>query len=99
LDAATGAEADVRFEAPPEGQASPIGFSHDGRLLVGGAGDFADKDRRLVIWDARTGKVLKSWPHGSVQVAFAPDRPVLAMLENTSVKNEAGYVPQSVLAL
>jgi hypothetical protein len=103
FDVATGEEKAARFEGQGTGDNVPLGFSHDGRLLAGTTSErmapsFGPRERRLVIWDTRTGKVLKSW-EGQVQVAFAPDRPVLAMLENTSHENNGQKVAESVLAL
>jgi hypothetical protein len=34
----------------------------------------------LTVWDAQTGKVVKTWNRGA-HVAFSPTRPVLAMIE------------------
>ncbi len=38
---------------------------------------------QLVVWDLRSGKVLRAWDDQlRVEVAFAPDRPVLAVVES-----------------
>jgi hypothetical protein len=35
----------------------------------------------LTVWNAQTGKIMKSWNGSQVVVAFNPARPVLAILE------------------
>jgi WD40 repeat protein len=92
LDAGTGKDG-----PPVEDQASefnkPMSFSHDGQLLVG----YARTERgepQLRVWDVRTGRLRKSWD-GTALAAFAPDRPVLAILENVS--DGRNDPPQAVL--
>jgi hypothetical protein len=60
---------------------TPMSFSHDGRLLVGYV-RAEDPRTSLRVWDVRTGRVLKSWD-GTALASFAPDRPLLAVLEHT----------------
>ncbi|MEO2088424.1 MAG: sigma-70 family RNA polymerase sigma factor [Gemmataceae bacterium] len=49
---------------------------------LGGPGGQTGPDQ-LVVWDLKTGKVLRAWDDQlRVEVAFAPDRPVLAVVES-----------------
>jgi RNA polymerase sigma factor (sigma-70 family) len=74
------------------GRATPAsvyasGLSHDGRLMA-----VIEEDRGTValqIWNTHTGKLVKSWDD-SAHVAFAPDRPVLVILENIPARTREG---------
>ncbi|MDB4413221.1 serine/threonine protein kinase [Pirellulaceae bacterium] len=50
--------------------AHSVSFSHDGKMIASGG-----KDGSIHIWDANTGKLLKTWPTGSsvLDVVFFPD--------------------------
>lgn len=82
LDAGSGAEVgdlggdDVTF-------AGAGGFSSDGRLLFG----YLQRNSGVqhVVWDARTGKPLKTWNRGTsnITTAFAPGRHELLSVERT----------------
>jgi RNA polymerase sigma factor (sigma-70 family) len=62
------------FGAAGEGGGVPAG-------PLGGPGGQTGPDQ-LVVWDLKTGKVLRTWDDQlRVEVAFAPDRPVLAVVE------------------
>jgi RNA polymerase sigma factor (sigma-70 family) len=50
------------------------------------------KWQQLVVWDLKTGKVLRAWNDNlNVSAAFAPDRPVLAIVETE--REITGSVP------
>jgi RNA polymerase sigma factor (sigma-70 family) len=78
LNAATGIET-VRLDQPAGRSWVGLSFSRDGRSFAGKAPRELN-DARLRIWDARTGRALKTWA-GEAVAAFAPDRPVLAISE------------------
>ncbi|MBX9626646.1 MAG: hypothetical protein K2X82_22785, partial [Gemmataceae bacterium] len=75
---------------------TPFQFSHDGRLLRGRRAGL--RDESLSIWDARGGRLVKGWDTFAT-AAFAPDRPVLAILEDTWYQDGNNRVKQAVLAL
>ena len=82
-------------------------FSSDGRLLalsydkiqepkaIGGAlkpGPGSQPQHFLTVWDAETGKVLKTWSGSLLKVAFCPTRPLLAIAEaNGSGDTRVGF--------
>ncbi|MBX9581116.1 MAG: sigma-70 family RNA polymerase sigma factor [Gemmataceae bacterium] len=95
------AAADGAARGRPDDQSEyltiPHQFSHDGRLLLGrrNGGSIGDS---LSIWDVRTGRLVKGWP-SHAPAMFAPDRPVLAILEDTSHADGNIVVKQAVLAV
>lgn len=70
------------------------GFSHDGKLVFGWL--TTNTGVRHVVWEAKTGKPLKTWARASGVVAadFAPARHDLAVLERFD-PNASVYVPPS----
>jgi len=88
LDALTGKE-----RITPAGQGTGMNglyaLSPDGRLLAGWVATLrypAETNGResfkLVVWDLKTGKILKSWEHPANQrpfVTFAPNRPLMVL--------------------
>jgi RNA polymerase sigma factor (sigma-70 family) len=59
------------------------GFSPDGRLIAVSLRPFL-----LQIWDVTTGKRVKQWS-GDATTSFAPNRPILAILESVTESDEA----------
>jgi WD40 repeat protein len=57
---------------------SAVALSPDGKLVASGCGDLRSGEARL--WEAATGKLLRTLPHGREvrAVAFSPDRRTLA---------------------
>ena len=94
LDATTGKSL-VELQGQRDGRNVGLGFSHDGRMLVGKTMEARPRTSwsgqaprpepgpdQLVVWDLKTGKILRAWDDGlAVEVAFAPDRAVLAIVE------------------
>jgi eukaryotic-like serine/threonine-protein kinase len=82
------------------GQGEPVhsvAFSPDGRLVASGGGDFA-RPGRITIWDAATGRAVRSWAGHAERinsVAFSPDGKRLASAggrNNQSGANQPGEV-------
>jgi WD40 repeat protein len=69
----------VRRLRGPAGYANDMRFSSDGSLL-GVAGS-----RDVVVWDVRSGKVVKELAGGSTTVGFSPDGRLLAFLRGNSI--------------
>ena len=66
-------------------QRGGFGGGEGGGVPVGPLGGPAGQTGpdQLVVWDLKTGKVLRAWDDQlRVEVAFAPDRPVLAVVES-----------------
>ena len=95
--AADGAERGAPI-GPDEYETYPLQFSHDGRLLLGCRRGGNSVGESLTIWDAKSGRVLKAWD-GPASALFAPDRPTLAILEDTTTHDGQKFVPSAVLAL
>jgi RNA polymerase sigma factor (sigma-70 family) len=93
LDAGTGKDG-ARLEDQGNLVNNPMSFSHEGRLLVGRT-DGDDGSTSLRVWDVPTGRVRKSW-EGRALAAFAPDRPVLAVLEDITAEG-SNDPPRAVL--
>jgi RNA polymerase sigma factor (sigma-70 family) len=101
FDTATGEDGPVKLADQTDYRNEPAAYSRDGRLLAGWTVDARGGSgaARLVVWDTRTGKVLKGWEGGSrqrVTFGFAPDLPVLAVVEQHLSSEQGGT---STLAL
>lgn len=94
LDAATGKDG-PGLEEQGHFYSMGMSFSHDGRLLVG-AVQPNDGNNYLRVWDTRTGKVRKTW-QGNASATFAPDRPVLAILESVEEVVPGGKARQTAI--
>src|SRR5262249_45041848 len=58
-----------------------VAFSPDGKLLAAGCRDATDSDKvraEVRAWEARTGKLLRSFQRGRGAVAFSPNGKLLA---------------------
>lgn len=97
FDTATGKDG-PRLEGQSQLYYLGYDFSHYGQLFIGSTGE-DHRGRQLVIWDTRTGKVVRSWS-GTAQAYFAPDRPVLAILESVGeVGPDGKSIAKSILGL
>lgn len=93
LSAKTG-ESPVELAGDDIQSAGLYSFSADGRLLVGRISK--DNAYQVVVWDTKTGKVVKTWSrwHHNMQFAFAPTGYDLAVAE---VESTQVYGPQTAI--
>ena len=74
-----------------------IDFSTDSKLMFGWLSRNAGI--QYVVWDAKTGKPLKTWNRGSgdVTAAFAPGRHELAIVERSQTQLPANHlIPERI---
>jgi hypothetical protein len=96
FDAATGAPG-VRPEGQPARFINGESFSSDSRMMSGKmfGGRLGPK---LVIWDTKSGKILKSWL-GNASAQFSPTRPVATILEYVDDSEGNRQFKTSILGL
>jgi WD40 repeat protein len=91
----TGACKPLTLESPPDTWVNSVAFSRDGKHLVSGGGRFAEAGD-LRVWDATTGRKIRSLPghkKAVLSVAFDPEGKRLASAGGRLAQGVFGYFP------